>query len=348
MALTPDEEARLVAAEQKAAFAESTLNLLLANGLDDMVSGSGRLYFGGKIMRLDKHGIQIAPGYTQLPAIHFVRQLTNTPSDSAPRGFVSAAVSDEEFARFTTMWMTAIDGDTYSYISPQVDTSGFKVARLDLLVAIPTSPQPHGAIISESLNGAMFQVQNGTCFVLSGEATDFPTPDDGSIWYRTDLDRFRGQVNGTTKNFLLEGDVGGSMKTSGGGYYLIPAGPSGGQTVSSSASADTYGSWVQLRSASGNALYITGVSIYPANANGARYVQLDIGVGGASAEVSIGEWGGAMSRDIQFGSTSYSFPFPIPVAANTRIACRIADNLASALNHTVTLHVIDQSDLVSM
>ena len=137
------------------------------------------------------------------------------------------------------------------------------------------------------------------------------------------------------------------MKVQNGGYYLIPAGPATGTTVTSSSSADTYGSWTEMRAASGNALYIVGVMMR-ANAS-ALYTQLDIGTGAAASETSVGETklgndGTASSGGFQ---TMY-FPYPIAVAANTRIACRTADEDASARNANVTLIVVDQADVTTI
>lgn len=145
--------------------------------------------------------------------------------------------------------------------------------------------------------------------------------------------------------------TGGSMKTSGGGYYLIPAGPAVGTGVSSSASANTYGSWTELRAASGNALYVVGIDVQPANDGGLDYIQIDIGTGGAGSETSVGESKLIVrlhTASSQWGTYRIEFPFPIPVAASTRIACRTADDVASGLSHVLTLHVIDQADLVSI
>ena len=142
------------------------------------------------------------------------------------------------------------------------------------------------------------------------------------------------------------------MKTSGGGYYLIPAGPSIGTVVTSSASADTYGSWTQMRAASGNALYIVGVEVRAAPNDSITYTQVDLGTGGAGAETSVSEVKVIAHRAISstrtYGAFKVELPYPIPVAASTRIAVRTADNVASALNHEITLHVIDQADVVSI
>lgn len=142
-----------------------------------------------------------------------------------------------------------------------------------------------------------------------------------------------------------ETTVGGSMKVTGGGYYLIPAGPSVGTTVTSSASADTYGSWTEMRAASGNALYIVGVSLSVTTS--AAYTQLDIGTGAAASETSVSETKFRSDENNDVDQTIY-FPYPIAVAASTRIACRTADEDAIARNSTVTLIVVDQADVTTL
>ena len=142
------------------------------------------------------------------------------------------------------------------------------------------------------------------------------------------------------------------MKTSGGGYFLIPTGPSSGTTVADSATANTYGSWVEMSASAPADLYIVGVRLGYANVTAAvLYTQVDIGVGAAAAEASVGEIifaGSDTGADSGTTVPTYTLPYPIPVASGARIACRTADNVASAHNYTVTLICINQADLVSI
>lgn len=139
--------------------------------------------------------------------------------------------------------------------------------------------------------------------------------------------------------------IGGALKVQNGGYYLIPAGPSSGITVSSSTSADTYGSWTEMRAASGNALYIVGVTLR--GDSNALYTQLDIGTGAAASETSVSEALFRSDGNAAIDQTVY-FPYPIAVAANTRIACRVADEDAAARSASVTLLVVDQADVTTI
>jgi len=180
-------------------------------------------------------------------------------------------------------------------------------------------------------------------FKLDALTTDPTSGPDGLIWYNSTDDKFRGFLNGAEVDFVTGN--GGAMKVINGGYYLIPAGPGVGTTVASSASANTYGSWTEMRSAAGNALYIVGVSLYALNT--VQYTQLDIGTGAAASETSVSEV--LFNTDATNGidQTVY-LPYPIAVAASTRIACRTADEDASARNSRVTLLVVDQSDVAAL
>ena len=145
----------------------------------------------------------------------------------------------------------------------------------------------------------------------------------------------------------------GAMKTSGAGYFMIPAGPAVGTTLTSSASANTYGSYVQMIASTSAALYIVGVTIdRPSNDVLIDIIQMMIGTGPAT-ETPVGEWKWAYKIDTSGASVppmfaSFIFPFPIPVATGTRIALKVADDVASALTYNATLICIDQSNLVAL
>ena len=144
----------------------------------------------------------------------------------------------------------------------------------------------------------------------------------------------------------------GSKKTaSTGNYFLIPTGPAVGTTLTSSASANTYGAWVEMVASTSAALFIVGyvLNTYSDIANMA-YVQVDIGVGAGASEVSVGELytTGPIDTAGTDQATWQGQPaFPIPVAASTRIAMRIADAEAGANTVGATLICINQSDLAS-
>ena len=143
----------------------------------------------------------------------------------------------------------------------------------------------------------------------------------------------------------------GSKKTaSTGNYFLIPAGPAAGTAVASSASANTYGAWVEMAASTSAAIFILGYNLTNPDQTNASYVQLDIGIGAGASEVSVGEVKTQEngSSNIADGSNDdHWFTYPIPVATGTRIACRTADNEAGANAHLITLICINQSDLAN-
>lgn len=132
----------------------------------------------------------------------------------------------------------------------------------------------------------------------------------------------------------------GMLKTASGGFFLIPTGPSAGTVVASSATNNTYGSWVEMIASTSAAIYIVGIIVGLAPVTSITYVQLDIGTGAGGSETSIGE--AKLNDDAKF----YTLPFPIPVAASTRIACRTANDGSTTVNWPVALLCINQADLV--
>ena len=135
-----------------------------------------------------------------------------------------------------------------------------------------------------------------------------------------------------------------NYKTASGGYFLIPAGPAAGTNVPKPASAATYGDWVEMEDSTAAALFIVGVNIEDVqNAN--AYLQVDIGVGAAASESSVSE---VKRGELQSSGHNLPImlPFPIPVAAGARIACRTAGSTAGADTIAVSLLCINQADLV--
>ena len=49
--------------------------------------------------------------------------------------------------------------------------------------------------------------------VLFGQLADLDNLEDGTIWYRSDTDKFRARINGTTENLALESFVTGAGST---------------------------------------------------------------------------------------------------------------------------------------
>lgn len=154
------------------------------------------------------------------------------------------------------------------------------------------------------------------------------------------------------RRLLREQELRGTMnKTFASGYYMIPAGPTRGTSVTSSASADTYGSYTELRAASGSvAMFITGFT-FGAQASGLDYGQIAIATGESGSEVVVSESRIAVTRPDDGAASSagvYPFVFPIPVPANTRIAVKAADDVASGVTWYISLHVINETDLLEL
>jgi hypothetical protein len=148
------------------------------------------------------------------------------------------------------------------------------------------------------------------------------------------------------------GSSGGGLKTSGVGYDTLPAMPAAPTSVTPGTS-NGWGSWVQFRAAAGNAIYVVGAfistrfSVAPTTLIG---LAVQIGIGGAGAESAIGTIdvppnpGGSVNTSGQV----VFFPFPIPVAASTRVAARASYSTTTAPTVGITLMVLEQSNLVAI
>ena len=136
---------------------------------------------------------------------------------------------------------------------------------------------------------------------------------------------------------------GNGLKTQAPGTYLLPDLTSTGYDADSSATAYTYGSWVEAIASVSEDLYVLAVLI-----DGTSVVdgQLQIGVGAGAAEV-VQATLGFYSLDASSRET-FTFPFPVPIASGVRLALRVADEDAAARDWDVWLLCIAQSDLVSI
>ena len=134
--------------------------------------------------------------------------------------------------------------------------------------------------------------------------------------------------------------------TSGAGATVLPAGPTLGTQVTSSASTNTYGSYVEFRSASGNAIHITGITVNKEGSATPLYVELTIGTGTAASETTVSIVHVPLSGLSAIGPPDVIRLTPwIPVAANTRIAVKGASDTGSSTVR-VKLLTIDQANVV--
>ena len=145
--------------------------------------------------------------------------------------------------------------------------------------------------------------------------------------------------------------AGGMLKTQNTGFFMIPTGPAVDTTVTSG-SADAYNAtWTEMIASTAAALYIVGASINCGAAGStATYVQFELGTGGAGSESVISEFKIGLKVDNIPATRSpehFEFPYPIPVAASTRISANSADP-AGGLGWKLGLLCIKQSDLVTI
>lgn len=345
-----DLEARIGDLERQIAELSAKVNPLYSGGMDRYIH-SGYLQFDGIPIRWDTKGQQVDAGDGTQKAVRFVGALSSDPSVVFPQSYLEGyVVSAGAFAGLASA--AEASPTNIANVQTSAEVTGAVYAKLVATAPdVATQIIQAGVFIADSGAGAgergFFHIDQGPLYLKFMTADPTTILQDGMVWYNHTDEKLRARINGAT----VELGGGGGLKTSGGGYYLIPAGPAVGTGVSSSASANTYGSWTEMRAASGNALYIVGIDVKPADDSSLDYIQIDIGTGGAGSETSVGE-AKTIARlhtiGSQWGTYKIELPYPIPVAASTRIACRTADDVASALAHTLTLHVIDQADVVSI
>ena len=138
------------------------------------------------------------------------------------------------------------------------------------------------------------------------------------------------------------------LKTAGVGHFQIPTAPAVGTAVAQSASANTFGSYVQMTASTSAALYITGICITATlSAQSPNYVAVNIGTGGAGSETTVDTQVAGLPN-VGTVTTSIFIPIepPVPVANATRIACKTASDIASAISWKITLVCINQSNVV--
>lgn len=345
-----DLEARLADMERQLAEMAAKVNPLYSGGMDRYIH-SGYLQFDGIPIRWDTKGMQVKADGSSQKAVRFLNTLATDPSTTFPQSYLQGyAYAPGAFVEIAAT--AEASSSNISNVQTYAPVTGSVYSRL-VALAPDVSPLPlivAGVIVADSGDdageGGFFHIDQGPLLFRYKTADPTTILQDGMVWYNHTDEKLRARINGVTVDL-----GGGGLKTSGGGYYLIPAGPSIGTSVSSSASANTYGSWTEMRAASGNALYIVGIDVKPADDSSLDYIQIDIGTGGAGSETSVGE-AKTIARlhtiGSQWGTYKIELPYPIPVAASTRIACRTADDVASALSHALTLHVIDQADVVSI
>lgn len=187
----------------------------------------------------------------------------------------------------------------------------------------------------------------------AGKATPTTAPTDpptGAFAIAMSASTGAGTVQAHMQGALKQIGAGDMKKTTGGGYFMLPTGLATGTTVAASASANAYGLWVEMDASTAAALFVVGATVSNVDTANSVYLQLDIGVGEAASESSVGEWkfDYTESADTDGAARQVLFPFPIPVAISTRITVRTADGEAVANAHKVTLICVLQTDLENL
>jgi len=140
------------------------------------------------------------------------------------------------------------------------------------------------------------------------------------------------------------------IKSSNNGPFTLPAAPSAGTATAQSASAHTYGSYVQITASTTEADFITGVCVSASSTQKPTYVNVNIGTGAGGSETTVGQiqvsgWGTSGVTGFVFGACRQIWP-AIPVATSTRLATKTASDVASAVSWSISLQMEKQADWV--
>ena len=147
-----------------------TLDTLLQNLLNPALMVPGTLRFGGNRMQLDNLGIQLGSPDDNNQGIWLVSRLTQNPADEASHVLISGTINS---TTSTFEISSVLSGSSGPSIKLQNNASEFWTGIFDAPFLVPS---------------------------LSADPTILA---DGLVWYRDDLDEFRGRVNGVTKTFTL-------------------------------------------------------------------------------------------------------------------------------------------------
>lgn len=114
-----------------------------------------------------------------------------------------------------------------------------------------------------------------------------------------------------------------------GGYATYPAPYAAYPTVTSGSGA--YGSWVEYTASTATEIAIVGITI-SGGSSSISSVYVAIGTGGAGAETVIATipLGGATNAELA-GAGYYTLPYPVIVAAGTRVALKVASGSTTAI-----------------
>lgn len=168
----------------------------------------------------------------------------------------------------------------------------------------------------------------------------FPPQTDDRLVGTTDMGSFTADQNGILGEKLedIRANAGGIAKASGSGYQVVPSAASGVTVTPGNSWAN--GSYAEITSGLGSAISLIVVFVESSSSN--DQFEIDIATGGAGAETVIATLPG---DSVSGGFPQWMLmPFPIDIAASTRIAAR-ARRSGTAVTLTVKLVYVEQSDL---
>ena len=154
--------------------------------------------YGGGAQRLDSTGVQIASTLlVTSPKIFFLPRFTDTPNDTYPNTYLSGQVVDA----LAQMVLKSTSPANTAYASLSYATFD-ENPNAELVCSYGSNTvQARVELVADSTSGRISL--RGTVRLVSVTA-DVSGINDGNIWYRSDLFRFRAYSNGITGNLGME------------------------------------------------------------------------------------------------------------------------------------------------
>lgn len=157
--------------------------------------------YGGGNYRLDRSGIDILTNGSSSIGLQFVGTVWAWPTPATTQARVSGYTVDEGANQRADVFVTALKaGGPASDLHCAINSTNEVSANL-----LATDGTRIADVYAYALGSSTeYYVRIRGPLLLSGVTSDFAVLRDGELWYRSDTDKFRAQVNGVTENMAIE------------------------------------------------------------------------------------------------------------------------------------------------
>ncbi len=163
--------------------------------------------FANGAMQIDKTGMQVVSGGSNTSAIHFTEDLSETPSTDTVRAVLSGYMVESTDVSVVGMQTNTSGSESVITLSNDADSSSvyWNIRR----PSSSTSEVGVTAYMADSTSDKYVLIKNAP-LGLHQTTSDFTVLADGQLWYRSDTDKIKARINGTTENLATESYVSGS------------------------------------------------------------------------------------------------------------------------------------------